>query len=75
MTQRRTNTETQWHEPGKVIMVPAGEAVDVIRIDAVPDRDRSTIAAGIAQYAKHGRAFVPIKIRDWFAMIDAKLLS
>lgn len=75
MVQRRTNSETQWHEPGQVTTVPAGEAVDVIRLDAVPDRDRSSIAAGIKQYEKQGRQFVPIKIRDWYALIEEKSLA
>ena len=75
MVARRTNTETRWHDRGTVTLVPAGEIVDVIRLDAVPSSDRTTIAEGIRQYEKQGRKFVPIKIRDWYAMIDETLLT
>lgn len=75
MAQRRIISETRWHDRGIETLVPAGEAVDVIALDAVPSNDRSTIAEGIRQYEKQGRKFVPIKIRDWFALIDEKLLS
>lgn len=70
-----TNTETTWHDLGKAIIVPAGEPVEVVALNVVPNADRSTIADGIRQYQKQGRKFVPIKIRDWFAMIDETMLK
>lgn len=71
----RTAIETLWHDNGQEVIVPAGEPVKVVAIDSIPNSDRSTIAAGIAQYKKHGRDFVPIKIRDWYALIDLKMLT
>lgn len=75
MPQRRTNTETRWHDRGIETIVPANEPVEVVTLDKVPSSDRGTIAEGIRQYEKHGRKFVPIKIRDWFALIDELLLE
>ncbi len=70
MVQRHTNTETRWHDRGVETIVPAGEPIEVVTLDKVPGSDRGTIEAGIKQYAKQGRKFVPIKIRDWFALIE-----
>lgn len=71
----RIRDETRWHDRGTETLVPAGETVDVIRLDAVPSSDRTTIAEGIRQYEKQGRTFVAIKIRDWFALIDEQSLA
>ena len=71
----RIRDETRWHDKGQVLTVPAGEPVEVLTLDKVPGSDRGTIAEGVRQYDKHGRQFVPIKIRDWFALIDEKMLS
>lgn len=75
MVARRTNTETRWHDKGQVMTIPAGEPVEVVTLDKVPGSGRGTIAEGIRQYDKHGRKFVAIKIRDWFALIDEKSLA
>lgn len=72
---RYTNCETLWHDNGTDVIVPAGEPVQVVMLSAIPEEDRETIKAGIAQYKKQGREFVPIKIRDWYALIDVKRLS
>lgn len=73
--QYRIRDETRWHDRGTATTVPAGEPVEVVTLDKVPSSDRGTIAEGIRQYEKHGRKFVPIKIRDWFALIEERLLS
>lgn len=75
MAQRRTNTETRWHDKGQVLTIPAGEPVEVVTLDKVPGSGRGTIAEGIRQYQKQGRTFVAIKIRDWFALIDEQSLA
>ena len=71
----RIRDETRWHDKGQVLTVPAREPVEVVTLDKVPGSDRGTIEAGIKEYEKHGRKFVPIKIRGWFALIDASQLE
>lgn len=73
--QHRIRDETRWHDKGQVLTVPAGEPVEVVTLDKVPGSDRGTIADGIRQYQKHGRKFVPIQIRDWYALIEEKSLE
>ena len=63
-------------EEESVIIVPAGELVDVVDIKAVPeDQGRRDISQGIAKYKVQGREFVPIAIRDWFALVEVTSLE
>lgn len=70
-----TTVETEWHDGPKLIVVPVGEPCDTVLPKDIPTEDRGTIEAGIKQYAQQGRVFRAIKIRDWYAMIESKLLT
>lgn len=72
----RIKHDTEWHDGANVIIVPAGELVDVVEIKAIPeDQGRRDISQGIAKYAIQKRDFVPIAIRDWFALIEVTSLE
>lgn len=72
----RIKYDTDWHDGEFVITVPAGELVQNVDIKAVPeDQGRRDIAEGIAKYKRQGREFVPVAIRDWFALVDKTWLQ
>lgn len=66
--------ETQWWQDGKPFLVPAGETVDVRDVKEIPMSDRPNLKRCIEAHAKRGEDFVPIKIRDWWAIIDRSWL-
>lgn len=74
-TPKVINRETRWNDSGQGIDIPAGEKVLVVGYDEMPLEERWVIERSIETYAKRGRKCVPIRIRDWFALIDEAYLS
>lgn len=70
MTLKKIDRATDWWDNGTRLTVPAGETVELLKIEQVPTEDRSSLKAGIHAHKKMGQTFVPIKIRDWYAIID-----
>lgn len=74
--EKFTNDSTSWHDNGTRIEVPAGERVLVCTSNEIPvEKGRNEIFRDIDVYRSRGRYCVAIKIRDWYALIDSKLLS
>lgn len=78
MIEKQTKAETRWHDRDlkTEILVPAGEPVQVLEYRDVPvEHGRSHLRSCIEANQKRGRQCVPIKIRGWYALIDADQLE
>ncbi len=67
--------ETRWYDNGKPIDVPAGESIMAITCDQIPTNERTWLRRCVESSKAMGKIKVPIKIRDWYAIIEAASLT
>lgn len=70
------NQDTRWHDGPNEIIVPAGEVVWREVLAKVPKTEYRWMSQSIEHKKTFFKLrFVPIKIRDWWAIVDVTWLN